>query len=212
MDQASNRPSEIVGTDTDIFAIMGSPRRGGNTNQLLDAFLEGVDAAAPHLAVQTVIPARLDIAPCQNCGGCEPSGGGATPGHCVNVDDMERLYPLLRNAPLIAIASPLYFMGLPADLKAIIDRCQTLWVEKMQHEGKTPPKKRHGVFLCTGGQTLDGMFDGVERVVRALFWTLDITLRERRYYRGIETDAIAAHPTALDDAREVGRRCTSWFD
>ncbi len=96
------------------LGIAGSPRRGGNTEMLLDRFLAGAESAGA--AVEKVVAARLKIAGCVACDGCWEDG------HCVVQDDFQAVYEKLVAADVIVLAAPLYFWSLPAQLKALIDR------------------------------------------------------------------------------------------
>ena len=104
-----------------ILGLQGSPRKGGNTDTLLGAFLEKAGQAGA--AVKTIQVARAGIVPCKGCGYCE------THGTCVIADDpmSTELFGLLRQADLVVAATPVYFYGISAQLKVLIDRCQTLW-------------------------------------------------------------------------------------
>ncbi|MFH1037722.1 MAG: flavodoxin family protein [PVC group bacterium] len=106
----------------DIVAIMGSPRKGGNSDLLLDAFLGG--AGEDGTAYEKISVCDPGISPCTECLACERTG------EC-NIDDgMQTVYPKLLAAGKIVISAPIYFYGLPAQFKALIDRCQALWARK----------------------------------------------------------------------------------
>ena len=69
-----------------ITAIYGSPRKGGNTDILLQAFLGGLRAVGG--SAREIFLRDLNIQPCTGCNGC------AETGRCVLRDDMDLLYPL----------------------------------------------------------------------------------------------------------------------
>ena len=97
-----------------ITVLIGSPRKGGNTELLADAFIEGARAAG---AVVTKYPLRgKKIAPCVNCDYCQ------THDQCAIADDMAEVYDLLARTDAVVFASPIYFYTLSAQLKALIDR------------------------------------------------------------------------------------------
>ena len=93
-------------TEPKTLGIAGSPRRGGNTEMLLDRFLAGAEGAGA--AVEKVVAARLKIAGCVACDGCWEDG------HCVVQDDFQAVYEKLVAADVIVLAAPLYFWSLPA--------------------------------------------------------------------------------------------------
>jgi hypothetical protein len=183
-----------------VLAFACSPRRGGNTDILLAAALEGAEEAGAR--VERFDLRAMQIAPCRHCGGC--AGGG---GRCVIDDDMQRLYEPLRTADRIIVASPVFFMGLTAQAKTMIDRCQPLWTRR--HLGRDVAESRHeraGLYLGAGGSSFDHLFDAPRAVLAAWYWTLQIF--ERHELTFADTDrkgAILDHPGALDQARDAGR-------
>ncbi|MFW5866862.1 MAG: flavodoxin family protein [Armatimonadota bacterium] len=188
-----------------VLALACSPRRGGNTDTLLAAALEGAREAGARIDRFDLRDMR--IVPCRHCGGCV---GGA--GRCVIEDDMQRLYDPLRTADRIIVASPIFFMSLTAQAKTMIDRCQPLWTRR--NLGRDVSEARHaraGLYLGAGGSTFDHLFDAARMVLAAWYWTLQIF--ERRELTFGDTDrkgAILEHPTALDQAHGAGRDLASW--
>ncbi|NIR16562.1 MAG: flavodoxin family protein, partial [Desulfobacterales bacterium] len=69
------------------LGIYGSPRKGGNTDQLLDKVLEGAKSGGAETS--SVYARDLDMSGCIECGGCDKTG------KCVVKDDMQDVYPLL---------------------------------------------------------------------------------------------------------------------
>ena len=104
-----------IGDNMNIVILSGSPRKGGNTDLLVDAFVKG--ASQKH-AVEVVSVHDHKVAPCMGCNACFQSGG-----ICVQKDDMAEIYEKMKVADLLVIASPVYFYGLSAQVKALIDRC-----------------------------------------------------------------------------------------
>lgn len=182
-----------------VLGIMGSPRLGGNTDRLLDAALKGaVDQAAE---VEKVIVDRLDISPCREHYGCLDDG------QCVIRDDMDVLYPRLTQADCVMVASPIFFYGVTAQLKALIDRCQALWARKHVLKQAWPGAGRTGAFLGVGATTGDKLFDGSIATVRYFFRTIGVEYSEELLVRGVDRKGdIMQHPSALREAFEVGAR------
>ncbi|MBQ8920947.1 MAG: flavodoxin family protein [Oscillospiraceae bacterium] len=102
---------------SNIVILVGSMRRGGNTDLLARRFAEGVEQ---HNNVEIISVADYRIAPCIGCNTCFTREGNA----CFN-HDMDAIYEKLRHADVLVIASPVYFYGISAELKAIIDRLHT---------------------------------------------------------------------------------------
>ena len=94
-----------------ILAIFGSPRRNGNTDRLLEAFLEG--PVSTSIACRRVRVSEMEFTPCTGCRMCEKKG------HCVVPDGMQVVYEWIDDADLVVLASTVYFYGLTAQAKAL---------------------------------------------------------------------------------------------
>ncbi len=183
------------------LGIAGSPRRGGNTDLLLAEVMRG--AADKGAEIKTLFISDLDIAPCQHCDACFEAG------ECNIDDDMQLIYRELTTADRLVLASPLHFMGLTAQIKAMIDRCQSLWARK--YKLNLPPlgdrRPRKGLFISVGGQGKDNIFEPALATVKALFHSLDIDYSGKLLFSEIdEKGAITKHPDALKQAYLAGQR------
>ena len=92
----------------------GKPAPDGNTETLLDSFLDGARAAGA--SVEKVALVDLDYTPCRGCNACHKTG------ECIVKDEAPALYDRILAADCVAIASPIYSMGITAQLKGFIDR------------------------------------------------------------------------------------------
>lgn len=97
-----------------ITVLVGSPRKGGNTDALADALLEGVRAGGGE-AVKYSLRGKK-IGPCVNCDYCQ------THERCAIDDDMPEVYELMLSTDILVFASPVYFYTMSAQLKALLDR------------------------------------------------------------------------------------------
>jgi multimeric flavodoxin WrbA len=97
-----------------VLGIVGSPRRGGNTETLVDTIL--TSAAEQGATSDKVILNELKIAPCQACNGCQRTGS------CIQKDDMEQLIPLMEKANVWVLGTPIYWWGPTAQFKLFVDR------------------------------------------------------------------------------------------
>ncbi len=97
-----------------IVVIESSPHKKGSSNLLAERFMEGARAAGYETAVFDAGHAR--IAPCLGCGAC---GMG---GPCVQKDDMGKLREEIAKADMMVFVTPLYYFGMSAQLKKVIDR------------------------------------------------------------------------------------------
>lgn len=181
-----------------VLGLMGSPRIKGNSDLLLDEALKGAESAGAQ--VEKVIVNKLNISGCRECLGCYKEG------NCVVQDDMQDIYPKLLEYERIIIAAPIFFYGVPSQLKAPIDRCQAMWARKYILK-QTPSPGRKGAFIGVGATKGPRLFDGAKLTVEYLFEALGIEYTDELYIRGVdEKGQIEDHPTALQDAFELGKR------
>lgn len=101
-----------------IIILVGSVRKGGNTELLARAFAAG---AEKNNDVEIISVADVKVNPCIGCDSCFTRDGNV----CVQHDDMTVIYEKLKTADMLVIASPVYFYGISAQLKAVIDRLHT---------------------------------------------------------------------------------------
>ncbi len=185
-----------------VMGIAGSPRRGGNTDILLEQSLEGARSGGAE--TETIVISDLDISPCLHCDGCLEEG------RCVINDDMQSVYTKLREADRIILASPMFFMGLTAQTKALIDRCQALWVIKYvlkQPLTMNSDGERKGLFLSVGGTGYKENFDSPRPILKSWMAVIDVKYTGELTYSKIdEKGAVKDHPTALRDAFEAGKK------
>ncbi len=125
------------GSGMRVIALQGSPRRDGHTAVLLESFLSPLRATH---AVKRVDVCYQHILPCRSCYACQNNSA------CVTDDDMAYIYPHLAFDDVVVVASPIYFYGVTAQLKAVIDRCQHFWTNPNQRK-----TSRVGVLLLTAG-------------------------------------------------------------
>ncbi len=180
-----------------VLGILGSPRRGGNTEILLDEVLSG--ARSQGAETEKLILNELRIAPCQGCAKCLDDG------ECAILDDMALVYPKLAAADCLVLASPIYFSSLTAQTKIMVDRCQCLWAAKYLLGRPAIKGERRGLFISIASG--DGVqFQAAVPVVKALFATLGVSY-DALFFNGIDAKGeIVAHPTARSDAFAAGVR------
>ncbi|MBO6047908.1 MAG: flavodoxin family protein [Erysipelotrichaceae bacterium] len=97
-----------------IVVLMGSPNKNGSTNILVEQFVAGAKAAKHSVEVLDVC--HMNIHPCTGCVRCGYEGP------CVQKDDMYTIRQSLLNSDMVVFATPLYYYGMSAQLKTVIDR------------------------------------------------------------------------------------------
>jgi multimeric flavodoxin WrbA len=183
------------------LALFGSPRKGGNTDILLEEFLRGcLDQGA---SCERIRLCELQVGGCNGCDGC------AKTGRCVVEDGMQAVYEGLDRNDRIVMAAPIYFYNVPAQAKAVIDRTQALWSRKYSREeteersGVAPDRK--GFFIGVGATRGKRLFDGTLHTMRYFFDAIDVEHVGTLVYGEVdEKGAIRDHPTAMRECYESG--------
>jgi multimeric flavodoxin WrbA len=189
-----------------VVGLAGSPRRGGNTEILLDRFLAG--AAECGAQVEKIELARLKVRGCVACEKCFKTGC------CAIRDDFQKVFDRLVTADVIALAAPLYMWNVPAQAKAVIDRSECQWARRFvlgSALGDVPAgsRRRRGVFISLAGQP-SADFHGVVQTVEEFFDVWEAQYWAGLLHSGIDPrGAVAQHPVYLDEAYELGRRAVT---
>lgn len=173
-----------------IGAFLGSPRRNGNTAQLLREFLRGA-AENKDTAVEEVFLQEKRIYNCTACEGCKTSTG------CVINDDMQKLYPIIKEADILVFAMPIYWWSMPGQMKTFVDRFYGL--KKNERSGK-----KAFVLMTYGGAMPNSGPELVERTFRDIFDYIDIDLVK---VYGVCTDEyipVEENVVALREVYEIG--------
>ena len=182
-----------------VLGIMGSPRRQSNTDILLDKALEGAKEAGAE--VEKVLVSKLKISPCLEIYACRKDG------NCAIRDDMQSLYKKLLEADHIIFASPIFFYGITSQAKAIVDRCQALWIRRYVLDmGGEDERERRGVFISVGATQGKKLFDGAVLTVKYFFDAVGVKYSGDLLVRGIDNKGqIEENPAALEDAFRLGQ-------
>lgn len=174
-----------------IVVIVGSPRKGGNTDLLADALIAG--ALAVGNTVDKISVAEEHIAGCLGCNACRRDGKN----HCVQRDDMDDVYARMAKADVLVFATPVYFYGVSSQLKCLIDRLHnpirnTFQVKKL-------------ALLSVCADTLPTVFDSIKTMYALTLSYFSLEDGGMVCVHGVEArGAIGGNP-ALKKAEELGR-------
>ena len=185
-----------------VLGIFGSPRKGGNTELLLEEALRGAEKEGAD--VERLHVASFHITPCTECLQCLEKG------ECVVQDDMQKIYPKLLESDIIILASPIFFYGITAWAKAVVDRSQALWARKyvlkdpsLGKEGK----RRKGFLISVGGTKGQKVFEGAILTAKYFFDVLNADYVGELVFRNMDAKGdILKQPDALRQAFESGRK------
>ena len=182
-----------------IIGLQGSPRKNGNTHYLLKTFMKEAEDFGARTHVIEVD--KKNIVPCKGCGFCEKNG------YCITQDDdmAYEIYSLLRKADVIVAASPIFFYNVTAQLKALIDRSQTLWARKYRLNIEDPGKKmRRGFLLSLGATKGKNLFEGVKLTAQYFFDAVSAKYEGSLTYWRIEHFGdMEKHPTVREEIRDA---------
>ena len=184
-----------------ILAIYGSPRRKGNTSELLKRSAQGATESGAQ--IEEIFLRDLKISPCLELYGCKKTG------RCVINDDFQNVYDKILSSHGVILASPIFFYMVSAHTKILMDRCQSLWVKKywlknMPIENKSNTKK--ALFISVGATRGKRLFDGVLLGVRYFFDAIDVELWKSILYRGLDLEGdVLNHPDYLEEAYNSGK-------
>ena len=171
-----------------ILILSGSPRKGGNTEMLVDAFARG---ASQHHHVEIVYVRDVRVSPCLGCNACFKANG-----ICAQKDDMSAIYEKMSQADMLVIASPVYFYGISAQLKAVIDRFHnpirdTFHIKKM-------------ALLLVGAATLPNLFDAILTEYNLCLKFFNIEDAGKILVRGVKDKGDIKGTHFLEEAYQLG--------
>lgn len=180
-----------------VLGIAGSPRRGGNSERLLDACLAG--AAAAGAGTFKLVLTDYGIAACRGCNACSQTG------ECVIRDRMREVYAMLDSASAVVVATPVYFATVPAGLKALYDRCQPYWARRYDLGLAAPERRPGGLLVVRGGGDPFG-YECAVQPTRSVFAVLGLDMAEPVVVEGVDSPSeIGRHPEGLSAAGDLGK-------
>jgi len=193
-----------------ILIFSGSPRKGGNTELLAEAFVKG--ASAQH-HVEIVSVRDYTVNPCLGCNACFKTNGRSSESHpnlfedarvvtdeadgaCAQKDDMAMIYEKMNKADMLVIASPVYFYGISAQLKAVIDRFHnpirdSFHIKKM-------------ALLLVGAASLPELFDAILTEYNLCLRFFNIEDAGKVLVRGVKDKGDINNTDALNEAYTLG--------
>ncbi|MCW4017160.1 MAG: flavodoxin family protein [Candidatus Bathyarchaeota archaeon] len=173
-----------------ILGLVGSPRRGGNTDLLISAVLYG--AGAGNNDIDKAYLYDADIMPCVDCRGCKKENF-----QCTLKDDMKQLYPKLEEADVIVFGTPLYWYGSTGKMKLFIDRLRPYVAS-----GKLKGKKAVIVVPAEEGAEACNC---LVQMFELSFKYLGMEFVGKILAKAGEKAEVKGHPEVLDEAFNLGK-------
>jgi len=172
-----------------ILILSGSPRKDGNTELLVEAFVRG---ASEHHQVEMVSVRDVKVNPCLGCNACFKNESHI----CAQKDDMSVIYEKMNQADMLVIASPVYFYGISAQLKAVIDRFHnpirdSFHIKKM-------------ALLLVGAASLPELFDAILTEYNLCLKFFNMEDAGKVLVRGVKDKGDIKNTDALNDAYMFG--------
>lgn len=169
------------------IAIINGSARKGNTWTAIDAFVQGCGAAHEVDIIETD---GVNVSPCKGCGACECYKG------CVAKDDSNAVVDRLTSADLIVYATPVYWWGVTAQLKTIIDKsyCKAAMLKG----------KKIGLIVVGGAGTEDGQYDLIKTQFDCMskFLSWDFTFFKKFSANALKD--LAGNEAAVKEMKELG--------
>ena len=174
-----------------IIILEGSPNRKGSSNLLADCFKQGAEEAGH--TVKIIDAAHADIHPCTGCIHCGYEGP------CVQKDEMDRIRPKILEADMPVFATPLYYYGMSAQLKVLIDRFCAF---------NSSVQRRHmkSALLAAAWNSDDWTFEALESHYKTLVRYLNLPDMGMVLGAGCGTPSMTRHSQFPQQAYNLGNR------
>lgn len=184
-----------------ILGISGSPRRGGNSETLLDICLS--TARDRGASTEKFILNTMRFIPCQSCSEIRKDG------RCKIQDEMQTLYPSIETADVVIVASPIFFGSVSAQTKMMIDRFQCQWLGINFFKSYKIEKRKQGVFICVEASERNSFLENAKAVIKNFFVTIGATYKYELFCQNVdEKGSVNSRNDCTEKAKEIGRLIT----
>ena len=174
-----------------IVVLQGSPNKKGSTFILADCFRQGAEAASH--TVEMIDAAHANIHPCTGCVHCGYEGP------CVQKDDVEEIRKKILEADMLVFATPLYYYGMSAQLKILIDRF-CAFNSSIQRKGMK------SALLTVAWNSDSWTFEALEGHYKTLVRYLNLTDMGVVLGYGCGTPSMTEHSKFPQQAYQLGNR------
>lgn len=174
-----------------IVVLMGSPNLKGSTNLLAEAFKKGAEEVGHN--VQVIDVCHVDVNPCVGCVKCGYEGS------CVQNDGTLLIKSALLSADMVVFATPLYYYGMTAQLKAVVDRFCSY---------NSSLNRRHlkSALLSVAWNSDDWTFDALEAHYKTLVRYINFEDTGMVLGYGCGTPSMTANSKYISQAYELGKK------
>ncbi len=189
-----------------VLALMGSPRKGKNTDVLLDYLLDGIKEN--DVEINKIYLKDKNIGDCTGCDYCGKSGV------CAKKDGMDDIYSEFDKSDIIILATPIYFNSVNSMAKSMIDRCQKYWSIKYSlNEKYKNTDDRIGIFLSTGGAPFaHDQFNGSIYVMDYFFRAINAKYNGNYFVSNTDNDPVAERKDVKNELYKIGENISDIKD
>lgn len=173
-----------------IVILEGSPNKNGSSNMLAGEFIKGARDVGHEVSVIDV--AHSDIHPCIGCIHCGYEGP------CAQQDDMGRIRGQILSADMIVFVTPLYYYGMSAQLKILIDRFCAF-------NSSLNSKNMKSALIAVAWNNDDWTFESLESHYKTLVRYINFRDEGMILGRGCGTPSMTKRSKYMQKAYELGR-------
>lgn len=173
-----------------IVVFEGSPNKNGSSNMLANHFIRGAKENDHH--VEVIDTAHINISPCTGCVSCGYNGP------CAQKDDMEQIRTVILDADMLVFVTPLYYYGMSAQLKTLIDRFCAI-------NGSIQRKNMKSALITVAWNSDDWTFDALEAHYHTLVKYLNFQDQGMVLGRGCGAPSMTRSSGYLEKAYELGK-------
>ena len=174
-----------------IVVLEGSPNKSGSSNLLADALIRGAREAGH--TVRVIDAAHSDIPPCTGCIHCGYEGP------CAQKDDVEGIRKKILDADMLVFATPLYYYGMSAQLKTMVDRFCAF-------NSSIQRKHMKSALLAVAWNSDDWTFEALEAHYQTLVRYLNLQDMGMVLGKGCGSPSMTQHSPYTQRAYELGNR------
>ncbi len=174
-----------------IVVLEGSPNKKGSSNLLAEQFVQGATEVGH--SVQVIDAAHADIHPCTGCIHCGYEGP------CVQKDDVSGIRQMILDADMMVFVTPLYYYGMSAQLKTLIDRFCAF-------NSSIQRKHMKSALLAVAWNADTWTFEALEAHYHTLVRYLNLEDQGMVLGKGCGTPSMTRHSGFPQQAYELGKR------
>lgn len=179
-----------------VLGIVGSPRKGGNTDILVEKVLSG--AKEKGNTTNKIFLNDLNIKPCQACMSCKKTG------KCAIDDDMQKVYAQILKSDCLVLGTPIYWLGATAQMKTFIDR----WYALLDANYNTKLKGKSAIIITVCGAPEISMTDFAVQTFEKMFGFIGIELKGKITTSAREKAEVLKNKAVLEEAFSIGTQLT----